>query len=102
MKIVIDIPEVFYEALSKTDEIVSGQRSGKTLTSVIFDAIANGTPLKGHGKLVDINDLPVNEVHEESYDYTCGETTRNPIDVVYWDDICSAPAVVAADDREDE
>ena len=45
MQIVIDIPEVFYEALKETDKIVSGQRSGKSLTSVIFDAVANGTPL---------------------------------------------------------
>ena len=45
MKLIIDIPEVFYEALRKTDEIISGQRSGKTLMSVIYNAVANGIPL---------------------------------------------------------
>ena len=54
MQIVIDIPEVYYEALRETDRIVGGQRSGKTLMSVIYDAVAVGTPLpKGHGRLID-------------------------------------------------
>ena len=58
MQIVIDIPEVFYETLKKTDEIVSGQRSGKTLMSVVYSAIANGAPLpKGHGRLIDASQL---------------------------------------------
>lgn len=45
MKLVIDIPEEIYEALRKADAIISGQRSNKSLTSIIFDAIAKGTPL---------------------------------------------------------
>ena len=45
MKLIIDIPEVYYEALSKTEEIISSQRSGKTLMSVIYSAVGNGTPL---------------------------------------------------------
>lgn len=54
MHIMIDIPEAYYEALRKTDVIVSGQRSGKTLLSVIYNAIANGIQLpKGHGDLID-------------------------------------------------
>ena len=58
MQIVIDIPEVFYESLKDTDVIVSGQRSGKTLMSVIYTAVANGTPLqKGHGRLIDADKL---------------------------------------------
>jgi len=58
MQIVIDIPEVFYETLRKADAIISGQRSGKTLMSVIFDAVTNGTPLpKGHGRLIDADEL---------------------------------------------
>ena len=58
MQIVINIPEVFYEALKKTDTMVSGQRSGKTLMSVIYSAVANGTPLpKNHGDLIDRDKL---------------------------------------------
>lgn len=54
MQIVIDIPEVFYESLREADMILSGQRSGKTFISVIYSAVANGTPLpKGHGRLID-------------------------------------------------
>ena len=45
MQIIIDIPEVYYEALSKTEEIIPSQRSGKTLMSVIYSAVGNGTPL---------------------------------------------------------
>ena len=45
MKLIIDIPEVYYEVLSKTEEIISSQRSGKTLMSVIYSAVGNGTPL---------------------------------------------------------
>jgi len=45
MKLIINIPEVYYEALSKTEEIISSQRSGKTLMSVIYSAVGNGTPL---------------------------------------------------------
>jgi hypothetical protein len=65
MQIVIDIPEVFYEALKNTEKIVSGQRSGKTLMSVIYSAVANGTPLpKGHGRLIDADEI-LNHAHIE-------------------------------------
>ena len=45
MKIVIDIPEVYYESLKNTEWVISGQRSGKTFQSVIYNAIKNGAPL---------------------------------------------------------
>lgn len=74
MQILIDIPEVYFEALKKTDEIVSGQRSGKTLMSVIYNAVANGTPLpKGHGKIIDygyVVDAIDDWVNAEEYRYT--------------------------------
>ena len=54
IELIVKIPEEYYETLRKTDMIFSGQRSGKTFVSVIFEAIANGTPLpKGHGRLID-------------------------------------------------
>ena len=56
MHVVIDISEESYEALRTGDVIICGQRSGKTLTSVIFNAVANGTPLpKGHGRIGDFD-----------------------------------------------
>lgn len=75
MQIVIDIPEVYYEALRKTDEIISGQRSGKTLMSVIYDAVGKGTPLpKGHGNLFDENDFEKRvAIMTESMDLGYGE-----------------------------
>jgi len=58
VEVVIKIPKVFYEALKQTDIMVSGQRSGKTLMSVIYNAVANGVPLpKGHGRLVDADSI---------------------------------------------
>lgn len=58
MQIVIDIPEIYYEALKEADVIISGQQSGKTLMYDICSIIANGTPLpEEHGRLVDGDSL---------------------------------------------
>lgn len=45
VKLIIEIPKDYYEVLSKTEVILTSQRSGKTLMSVIYSAVANGTPL---------------------------------------------------------
>ena len=45
MKLIIDIPEEYYDALKRVDEIISGKRNCKTLESVVYDAIGKGTPL---------------------------------------------------------
>jgi hypothetical protein len=58
ISLVIKIPEDYYEALRKTDLIISGIRSEETLMSVIYGAVAKGTPLsKGHGRLIDADAL---------------------------------------------
>ncbi len=58
MHIVIDIPEDFYEALKKTDEMTSGLHSENTLMSVVYSAVAKGTVLpKGYGRLGDLDAL---------------------------------------------
>ena len=104
MEIVINIPEVYYEALRKTDVIISGQRSGKTLTSVIFDAVANGTPLpKGHGALKDENYL-LSILRCKEYE-TC--TWRNCSDCnrekcLKRHDVLDAPTIIEADKSESE
>ena len=77
IELVIKIPEEMYEALRKTHMIISsGQRSGKTLMSVIYNAVSNGTPLpKGHGKLVDYEELKSNAREYGAY----AETTLSHI-----------------------
>ena len=55
MQIVIDIPEEIYEEIKTTKSIY------RTGAKVLCNAIVNGTPLpplpKGHGRLVDANEL---------------------------------------------
>ena len=90
MKIIIDIPEVFYEALRKTDEIISGQRSGKTLMSVIYNAVAQGTPLpKGHGELIDRGQA-LNECYRITVD-------GDVFEVVQYETLLGVPTIIEAD-----
>ena len=93
MKLIIDIPEVFYEALRETDEIISGQRSGKTLMSVIYNAVANGTPLpKGHGRLIDADEIQFENNEFDTYsDYSRA-----------FDAIDGAETIIEADKAESE
>ena len=66
--------------------MVSGQRSGKTLMSVIFNAVARGITLpKGHGRLIDEKDLSLMTVHL--------------VDGVF---ICDAPTIIEADTAESD
>ena len=72
MQLVIKIPEEFYKALRKNNVIISGQRSGKTLMSVIYNAVANGTQLpKGHGDLIDKSALiSVTDIKADGSEFT--------------------------------
>lgn len=75
MQIVIDIPEHIYDAIKKAQEMVSGQRSGKTLLQILVNSIENGTPLpKGHGDLIDRSKLVPDCEEQEIHD---GEDWRN-------------------------
>lgn len=57
MKIVIDIEEKIFEELTKYNEPVP---SGNRLYDSVLLSIYNGTPLpKGHGNLIDYDDLIV-------------------------------------------
>lgn len=100
MKIVIDIPKSFYETLKKVDEtvIVSGQRSGKTLMSVIYNAIINGVPLpKGHGDLIDRSELLM-EVREVDCDAAPGGYDY----ILDKQDVLDAPIIIEADTESEE
>ena len=101
MQIVIEIPEVFYEALKKTDVMVSGQRSGKTLMSVIYNAVAKGTPLpKGHGRLGDLDKVAGNlKASRDGYDYYEDEHERGMYDGYDYslDEVMNALTIIEAD-----
>lgn len=76
MKLLIEIPEEIFEALRKAAAIISGQRSGKSLTSIIFDAVAKGTPLEQY------------ELRQKMFSYLDGvadglnEASRDTIDAL--------------------
>ena len=95
IELVIKIPEVFYEALRKTDMMVSGQRS----MSVIYNAVAKGTPLpKGHGKIIDygyVVDAIDDWVNAEEYRYT------NATDYLR-KRVANTPTIIEADESEDK
>ena len=104
MRIVIDIPEVFYEALRKTDEIIRGQRSGKTLMSVIYNAVSQGIPLpKGHGRLIDADALKA-EIMQWQRDISNPEAKRGArlAEAHYQDLINKSPTIIEADKAESE
>lgn len=68
MQIVIDIPEKTYEQLRYLNKLGFG--------TVIDNAVANGTPLpKGHGRLIDINQLDdcIVELNANGSEITRGE-----------------------------
>jgi hypothetical protein len=89
MKLIIDIPE------EKYDWIMSHLTLDRNFRECMI------TPLpKGHGRLIDAYTLPVNEVSEEKYNWECGETTRNTLYVVYWEDILNAPTIIESDEGE--
>ena len=76
MKVVIDIPKVYYDALKQANVIVKGQRSGKTLESVIYNAVGNGVPLpEHHGRLIDADVLV--DGMEDDYEF-CEAVNATP------------------------
>jgi len=67
MKIVIDIPEVFYEYCKAEEGAIE-----------VHLAIKNGIPLpKGHGDLIDRNELAVDYTSSDWNDYVSVEQIKN-------------------------
>lgn len=65
MQVVIDINDNTYETI-KHEYCVLPPRKG--LLKVLWDAIQNGTPLpKGHGDLIDRNELIKNGIATKDY-----------------------------------
>lgn len=97
MQIVIDIPESCYEYLRNTTAIVSGQRSEKTLMSVVYNAVAKGTLLsKGHGRLIDADRL--REDMKKEYDYRVATSFISFVDLLNC--VWLAPTIIEADKEE--
>ncbi len=87
MKLIIDIDEEDYERLKEYKKAPF-----RSLTSRAYEAIANGTPLKGHGRLVDADDIAL--IDEQFYvpsDYYVAESAIN-----------DAPTIVEEDTVESE
>lgn len=88
------------ELVIKVDEKIY-QEALKSGYSHLYDeevanAVANGTPLpKGHGKLIDVDDLTWARHTVNKYGY------EEDI-VVSWDDIVDAPTIIEADKEGDE
>jgi len=73
VKLIIEIPKDYYEALSKTKEIISSQRSGKTLMSVIYSAVAKGTPLDDVKDIIRDKKAAETDVAREYYNLGLGD-----------------------------
>lgn len=91
MKIVIDIPHRVYKLLK------DGHMLGTIDSTMVEGAILNGTPLpKGHGRLIDADDLDASVLQEgfayaltkRKLRYTAGEARQK---------IANAPTIIKAD-----
>jgi len=87
MEIVIDIPEGMYEAYKGRPPMF-----GDEGLDSICQAIANGTPLpKGHGKLIDADDLDITTITTDDYN------GNEVLEVVLKEDIDNAQPIIEAD-----
>lgn len=90
MQIVIDIPEEIYEEIKTTKSIY------RTGAKVLCNAIVNGTPLpKGHGRLIDVNDL-LDDISLEDNDYNRDVNTG---EIITLENIDRIPTIIEADKR---
>ena len=93
VELVIKIPKKIYKSICDKNALGCD-------ISDIKNIIRNGTPLpKGHGRLKDIDKLPVNEIERTGYNYECGENECYSEEIVYLDDIISAETIIEADDK---
>lgn len=84
MKLVIEIPKEYYEALK--------EMSDKTL-SMDMTIIKYGTPLpEHHGRLIDENEL-IDEIE-------CEEIDGRYYDIIYAHSIYDAPTIIEAESEE--
>ena len=86
MHIVIDISEEMYEDLKYLN--VHG------FTTAVEEAVANGTPLpKGHGRLIDVNDI-LDRIGLEDND---ANREENVGEIITLEDFDYIPTIIPAD-----
>lgn len=87
MKVVIDIPEEYYHFCKRC----AVNRTANPEQRII----ANGTPLpKGHGRLIDADDLDVDTITTDDYN------GNEVLEVVLKEDIDNASTIIEADEGE--
>ena len=87
MKIVIEIDEENYEK----------NKYGRCPVTVMRKSIRNGTPLpKGHGRLIDVNDL-LDDINLEDNDYNRDINTG---EIITLENIDRIPTIIEADKEE--
>jgi len=91
MQIVIDISEEMYEDLKYLN--VHG------FTTAVEEAVANGTPLpKGHGRLIDVNDI-LDRIGLEDND---ANREENVGEIITLEDFDYIPTIIPADTESEE
>ena len=92
MEIVIKIDDEDYKRIQNID-VFDG------LTSRAYSAIRNGTPLpKGHGRLIDVNDL-LDDINLEDNDYNRDVNTG---EIITLENIDRIPTIIEADKENEE
>lgn len=92
MQIVIDIPDTAYRGIITADH--AGGSWNNDLLGVLCRGVANGIPLpKGHGRLIDVNDL-LEDINLEDNDYNRDVNTG---EIITLENIDRIPTVIEAD-----
>ena len=90
MQIVIDIPEYDYRQIKECYE-------KNDTVEATYSYIYHGTPLpKGHGDLIDRNDLDITTITTDDY------SGNEVIDVVLKEDIDDASPIIEADKESED
>lgn len=93
MQIVIEIPDFLYQIIQDC-KVIEGSNEGN-LENVLIKAVENGVALpKGHGDLIDRNDLFITTITTDDYN------GNEVIDVVLKEDVDSAQTIIEADKGE--
>lgn len=93
MEIVINIPDTAYQGIINANN-ASGNWNNDLL-GVLCRGVANGTPLpKGHGRLIDVNDL-LDRIGLEDND---SNREDNVGEIITLEDFDFTPPIIEADD----
>ena len=106
MKVVIDIDKVDYKIIKRcTDLFIYENNLFGQLIHRIFNTIKNGTPLpKGHGRLIDADELRSNAVKHKYSNNFCEEhnidwsINLGMLNIL----IADAPTIIEAESEEEE